>query len=129
MHHLKISSGYKIAYQRWGAGNKIKVLCLHGWLDNSNSFALLGPHLAENEDFEVVAVDHVGHGLSGKNELKSAEFTSISAPTTSSVISPFPHSLCFCNCGFTIVTITISMIVLMLFERSFSRHDIGGCIC
>ena len=61
---LKIAGDtLKVSYQRWGAGNAKKVLCLHGWLDNSNSFSYLGPHLAKH-DFEVVAVDQFGHGRS-----------------------------------------------------------------
>ena len=54
-------NGLNVSYQRWGEGNSIKVLCLHGWLDNSNSFSYLASFLAPHT-FEVVAVDHIGHG-------------------------------------------------------------------
>jgi pimeloyl-ACP methyl ester carboxylesterase len=40
------TSGLRVAYQVWGEGNPIKVLCLHGWLDNSNSFNVLAPFLS-----------------------------------------------------------------------------------
>jgi esterase/lipase len=61
---LCIGGGMRIAYQRWGAGNAHKVLCFHGWLDNSNSYNYLGPFLADKHNFDVVAVDHPGHGKS-----------------------------------------------------------------
>jgi pimeloyl-ACP methyl ester carboxylesterase len=41
------TSGLRVAYQAWGQGNPVKVLCLHGWLDNSNSFNVLAPFLAQ----------------------------------------------------------------------------------
>ena len=51
------------AFQQWGKGNAKKILCMHGWLDNSSSFSYLGPALAQR-GFDVVAVDHSGHGRS-----------------------------------------------------------------
>ena len=50
-------------FTRWGCGNSNRVYCLHGWLDNSDSFSKLGPYLA-SRGFEVTACDHLGHGLS-----------------------------------------------------------------
>jgi pimeloyl-ACP methyl ester carboxylesterase len=44
-----------------GAGQPLKLLCLHGWLDNANSFVPLLPHLP---NAEIVAIDLPGHGLS-----------------------------------------------------------------
>lgn len=46
---------------RSGRGNKNKVLCLHGWLDNANSFAPVIPLI---HDSDVVAIDLAGHGHS-----------------------------------------------------------------
>ena len=61
-----LNDGIRIAYQKWqGASVDLgkRCLCLHGWLDNSNSFSVLGPYLA-NRGYTVVAIDHLGHGHS-----------------------------------------------------------------
>lgn len=47
---------------QWGNPEGEKILALHGWLDNAESFSNLAPLL---EDYCVVAVDLPGHGLSG----------------------------------------------------------------
>ena len=43
----------------------LRVLCAHGWCDNSATFALLAPALASRLRAEVVCVDLAGHGRSG----------------------------------------------------------------
>ena len=48
---------------RWGTGNAKKIIAWHGWLDNAATYSYLGPRLAE-EGYDVVAVDHLGHGRS-----------------------------------------------------------------
>ena len=45
----------------WSRPGAPKVLCLHGWLDNAASFVPLAPYL---EDFDLLALDFAGHGLS-----------------------------------------------------------------
>lgn len=45
---------------RPGTGEPVRVLALHGWLDNAGSFARLAPGL----DANVVALDLIGHGHS-----------------------------------------------------------------
>lgn len=50
-----------IAAQAWGNPTSPPVLCLHGWLDNSESFRVLAPKL---DNYYCVAIDHPGHGLS-----------------------------------------------------------------
>ncbi|MBT8151236.1 MAG: alpha/beta hydrolase, partial [Gammaproteobacteria bacterium] len=56
-------NGMRYAAQRWQntdtKGALKPVLCLHGWLDNSESFARLAPML---EQCDVVALDMAGHG-------------------------------------------------------------------
>ena len=42
--------------------NLKKFVCIHGWLDNANSFDELVPHLPEGS--EVLSIDLPGHGLS-----------------------------------------------------------------
>ncbi|XP_012656595.2 serine hydrolase-like protein 2 [Otolemur garnettii] len=51
-----------IAAKAWGSLQGSPVLCLHGWLDNANSFNRLIPLLPQ--DFHYVAIDFGGHGLS-----------------------------------------------------------------
>ncbi|XP_017708872.1 PREDICTED: serine hydrolase-like protein [Rhinopithecus bieti] len=51
-----------ITAKAWGSLQGPPVLCLHGWLDNANSFDRLIPLLPQ--DFYYVAMDFGGHGLS-----------------------------------------------------------------
>lgn len=54
----------RIAYQEWGNASSLKkVVAVHGWLDNSNSFRLLAPKIAAL-DYHLVAIDLLGHGKS-----------------------------------------------------------------
>ena len=46
---------------RYQSGSMHKILCLHGWLDNANSFTPIMPLLA---DCDIVAIDLPGHGHS-----------------------------------------------------------------
>jgi pimeloyl-ACP methyl ester carboxylesterase len=52
--------GLQLAAQRWHAGG-IPVIALHGWLDNSESFAAMAGYMP---DVDLLALDLAGHGLS-----------------------------------------------------------------
>lgn len=56
--------GIQLSAKIWPSANKQAKNCLaiHGWLDNAASFDVLAPLL---ENFNVVAIDLAGHGLSG----------------------------------------------------------------
>jgi len=54
-------SGLRFAAQEWGREGERPVLALHGWLDNSASFAALAPQLS---GIHLVALDMAGHGRS-----------------------------------------------------------------
>lgn len=45
----------------WPRPGAARVLCLHGWFDNAESFTPLAPHL---EQLELFALDLPGHGMS-----------------------------------------------------------------
>ncbi|XP_024068896.1 serine hydrolase-like protein 2 isoform X2 [Terrapene carolina triunguis] len=51
-----------IAAKAWGSPQGRPVLCLHGWLDNANTFNRLIPSLPK--DYYYMAMDFGGHGLS-----------------------------------------------------------------
>nr|XP_045599420.1 serine hydrolase-like protein [Procambarus clarkii]XP_045599421.1 serine hydrolase-like protein [Procambarus clarkii]XP_045599422.1 serine hydrolase-like protein [Procambarus clarkii] len=44
------------------SGDGLKIFCLHGWLDNANTFDTLAPLLPSG--VELLAIDLPGHGLS-----------------------------------------------------------------
>jgi pimeloyl-ACP methyl ester carboxylesterase len=58
---IEIKEG-TITAKRWGAGASKKILAIHGWLDNANSFDKLAPLLCQN--YEIVCIDLPGHGHS-----------------------------------------------------------------
>ncbi|KAH0616826.1 hypothetical protein JD844_028240, partial [Phrynosoma platyrhinos] len=51
-----------IAAKAWGSPQGRPVLCLHGWMDNADSFSKLIPLLPK--DCYYMAIDFAGHGLS-----------------------------------------------------------------
>ena len=64
-----------LAYQQWGSPTSTKkVLAIHGWLDNSNSFNYLGPYLAKL-GYHVVAYDNIGHGYSSHETASSNNYS------------------------------------------------------
>lgn len=77
---ITLSCGKRMAYQKWGdtSSTKGRILCTHGWLDNSNSFSYLGPILAA-KGYEIIAIDWLGHGHSDHIEglLNQLSITSI----------------------------------------------------
>ena len=76
MKSVILRDGVRLAYQEWGASTSTagkKLLNLHGWLDNSNSFSYLGPKLADL-GYHCIALDHIGHGWSGHLSSCSASY-------------------------------------------------------
>ena len=47
-----------------GKKSSLKIMCLHGWLDNANSFDYVAPELCKEFGAEVFALDFCGHGKS-----------------------------------------------------------------
>jgi len=56
--------GKKLAALKTTQGSRHRILCIHGWLDNANSFKPLLPLI---HDAEIVALDLPGHGYSEHN--------------------------------------------------------------
>ncbi|MGH8592167.1 MAG: alpha/beta fold hydrolase, partial [Gammaproteobacteria bacterium] len=47
--------------KRWGSEQGAPLIALHGWVDNAASFDPVAPYL---DEFDLVALDLAGHGLS-----------------------------------------------------------------
>lgn len=62
---LRLATGSQqiaaLRYRSANGANPRRVLCLHGWLDNANSFVPIAPHL---DNVDLVAIDLPGHGMS-----------------------------------------------------------------
>lgn len=59
--------GLKITCQAWGiASSDNKILCVHGFQDNSNTWHKIIPKLAETAKAYIVAMDLPGHGRSDR---------------------------------------------------------------
>lgn len=56
--------GTELAWDTWGDGDGPALLLVHGFSGSAHDFALTIDELAEQR--RVVALDHVGHGLSAK---------------------------------------------------------------
>ena len=54
-------NGYCLAAKEWNKGAQLKVIALHGWLDNAASFDRLASLL---EHCHIIALDSPGHGNS-----------------------------------------------------------------
>ena len=63
---LALPGALRLAGKAWGtpSPNGLRVLAVHGWMDNANSFDRLGPALASASGAHVVAIDLLGHGNS-----------------------------------------------------------------
>lgn len=89
MKSIALIDGVRIAYKEWGNKNSPKkVLSLHGWLDNCNSFNLLGPRLADS-GFHCVALDHAGHGWSSHLSIDANYSTAKSVSYVREVLQNF----------------------------------------
>lgn len=61
---VTLHDGIEVAFLRQREAERsdaLRVLCLHGWLDNANSYVPMMPYLP---DMDLVAIDLVGHGHS-----------------------------------------------------------------
>eukprot|EP01128_Nolandella_sp_AFSM9_P012584 TRINITY_DN9421_c0_g1_i1.p1 TRINITY_DN9421_c0_g1~~TRINITY_DN9421_c0_g1_i1.p1 ORF type:complete len:312 (-),score=60.08 TRINITY_DN9421_c0_g1_i1:248-1183(-) len=62
-------SGITLAAKVWGVENNpvVKVLALHGWLDNAGTYDLLAPLILQEcqVPMQLVCLDFAGHGRSG----------------------------------------------------------------
>ncbi len=62
--HRFALDGLELAAQQWGDPKAPRILALHGWLDNSESFAPLAQALVP-QGWQLLAPDWPGHGHSG----------------------------------------------------------------
>jgi len=59
---IPLPTGISLRGLSWNANAPIKVLALHGWLDNAHSFLPLAESLPN--DIHLIAIDQAGHGWS-----------------------------------------------------------------
>lgn len=61
---IVLKNGLRVAAKTWGSTtSSVRVLALHGWMDNASSFDTVAPYLG-GAGMYVVAIDFIGHGRS-----------------------------------------------------------------
>ena len=59
-----------------GGGLNVKpMVCVHGYLDNANSFKPLATHLTRTNEYYLIALDLPGHGRSSKLPSSAMPYT------------------------------------------------------
>ena len=56
----------KISVQLFGNTASKPLVCLHGYLDNSNSFKPIAPYLTKDGNYYLICIDLPGMGFSSK---------------------------------------------------------------
>ena len=56
----------KISVQLFGNTDSKPLVCLHGYLDNSNSFKPIAPFLTKDSKYYLICIDLPGMGFSSK---------------------------------------------------------------
>ncbi|GAB1855540.1 alpha/beta fold hydrolase [Flavobacteriaceae bacterium MHTCC 0001] len=66
-------NNFTLRAKTWGNDNgKNRILAIHGWLDNANSFNKIAPSLSKGH--YIVAIDLAGHGLSDHRDANSSYY-------------------------------------------------------
>jgi pimeloyl-ACP methyl ester carboxylesterase len=61
---ILLKNGLRVAAKTWGSSESaIRVMALHGWMDNAGTHDTVAPYLA-GAGMYVVAIDFIGHGRS-----------------------------------------------------------------
>lgn len=118
--------GSKLAGLRIDNGKRHRILCVHGWLDNANSFSPLLPLL---ENAEIVAIDLPGHGYSDhQNALYSVAANSHTVLAAAKALgwnsfTLVGHSLGGCIAPFSTVAAEQMIEKLILIEAAGPRSE------
>ncbi len=108
--------GLELAGLAWGDPEGTPVLCLHGWLDNAASFAVLGPLLT---GCYVVAPDLTGHGQSQRRSLDATYQIWDDLPEVLGIIEALGWT------RFALVGHSRGAIIASLFAASFPERIAG----
>ena len=117
--------GRKLAALKTKSGNQHRILCVHGWLDNANSFKPLLPLI---NNAEIVALDLPGHGHSDHQSIYSlaTEAHTVLAAANSLNWDSFTlvgHSLGGCIAPFATVAAKDRIEKLVLIEAAGPRSE------
>lgn len=61
---VDVATGIRVSFEQWGPLGASEVVLLHPWLESSDSFSLMRPHL--ETELRFTAPDQRGHGASSK---------------------------------------------------------------
>lgn len=128
--HIDIGSEFRVragslnlAAKRWGnSQNPEKILSIHGWLHNANSFDRLAPMIGLQK-MDLVSLDLAGHGFSEHRHLQASyDFVNWLADTASVIrslgweqFSLLGHSLgaAIAICTAAILEVAVKKVILL----------------